>query len=157
MINKKWAQENQLLARRNLGTVDETLDPLSAELTEAQESYSGANKRIVELLDEKIALKRERDELAAALERARQLIGDLAEVVLTGFYRKHCLEVLGELADPAAILAAREKPLREALKAANEVIEAWEMFSNGQSNIVRPQRITREYKQALAAAPEAKP
>ena len=50
------------------------IDGLRRELAEAKESYSLANQRILQLLDEKIALKRERDELAAKVERLLQAL-----------------------------------------------------------------------------------
>ncbi len=65
--------------------------------------------------EEKIAeLTRQRDELAAALEKARQT---LVGVVRYGRDVEFINRTLRETAcpDPAGILAAREKPLREAL------------------------------------------
>ena len=102
-----------------------------------------------ESIDERIALKKQvaeltcqRDELAAALDKAREAM--VAEV---RYGRDvECLNrALRETADPSAILAAREKTLRDAL----------EVIAEGRGNLGGNPGFTASA--ALVAAPGAKP
>ena len=124
-------------------------EELRRELAEAQESYRLANLRIIELINEKNAASRERDELAAALDKAREEI--------RGF-RLYARQprILRDLANPSAILAAREKSLRDALTfyaesmhypLALEGVRHFEVVLDG----------GEKARKVLAVAPEAKP
>ena len=112
-----------------------------AELAVAQELYRLANERIIKLLDERIAFEKQRDDLAAALDVARVYVTAIARDGEHGgpisvWLAKNTLE---RLADPAAILAARDKKLLDRICDLNSWIDRDHMT------------------QALTAAPEAKP
>jgi hypothetical protein len=116
------------------------------ELSQAKEDYRLANQRIIELLDTKIALTRERDELAAALDaareilfRAQELVGDVSNMFWQG---------INKLADPAAILAERDRALLERCVA---VVDDYFCADYGTGK-----KAAADIR-ALAAAPEAKP
>jgi hypothetical protein len=135
------------------------IDYLRAQLAEAQESYRGANQRICELIGAKIVLTKQRDELAAALEKY-------------GRHRNGCAIIACcpcscgfETLDPASILAGRERRLSKALNALVQVIfeaqqrnpEASAEFVNEVADPNAFFDAWRMAREALAAAPEAKP
>ena len=117
-------------------------------LAEAQESYRLANNRVIEVLGEKMAAEQQRDELAAALDSARE---EISKFCLYAQDLERRPLILRDLADPSAILAAREKPLRDALDA---IVRADEQISDHLTARVKMRGFADH---ALAIAPEAKP
>ncbi len=141
-------------------------EELRRELAEAQESYRLANLRICELIGAKIVLTKQHDELAAALDVARVYVTAMARDGECGGPISAWLakDTLAQLADPAAILAAREKPLRDAL---TKLLQSHrtlaghrnicESLDDGESCTCGLAEAEELAEEALAGAPEAKP
>ncbi len=134
----------------------DTTHGILADLAEAQESYRLANLRICELIGAKIVLTKQRDEMGASLDKAKRSLENLAEFVLAGSYKSEALEILRELADPFAILAAREKTLRDALAFYAERPH-YPLALEGIRNFKVVLDGGEKARTALADAPEAKP
>ena len=137
-----------------IGHYMETVSRLRDELAEAQESYRLANARIVELLDEKMAAERQRDQLGVVLDATLSALEALQHTYKDKQFLSPASDAVAKalqfLADPAAILAAREKPLRDALDA---IVRADEQIGDHLTARVTMRGFADH---ALAAAPKVK-
>ena len=170
----------------------DTTHGILADLAEAQESYRLANARVIEVLGEKMAAERQRDELAATLQKTRKLLESFARPLCNGqivpdFHDEYCSksidgpeeecdcvhgrlrQQLQDLDHPSAILAAREKPLRDALESSVKLQSHYAKllnmhdggtrlyFENADAWMARLANLPSVPEWALPAAPETKP